>query len=223
MPSYGEDIQDYVEDEFKKKDITIMNKVSVKEIRRNEKDQTEVELSNGEVQQFGMMVWSTGVEPLPFIKELDCPHDPVGRILIDDKLQVANCPGVYAMGDNAVNENKFLPPVAQVADQQADYLAAKIFNEDKMEENGSPDFRYLHKGSMAQIGDGQAVLDIRGVLGDELPAAGNRGWEYNPKGQVEFVIWRTFYWTKSVSAANKLLIPMYWLKSKYLGRDVSRF
>ena len=91
-----------------------------------------------------------------------------------------------------------------------------------MTDSSAGDFRYLHKGSMAQIGAGQAVLDVRGVLGDQLPA-GNRGWEYNPKGQSEFVIWRSFYWTKSVSASNKLLIPMYWIKSKFLGRDVSRF
>lgn len=38
MPSYSTDIQNYVEDEFKKKDIKIMNGTSVKEIRRNDKD-----------------------------------------------------------------------------------------------------------------------------------------------------------------------------------------
>ena len=47
-----------------------MFKTSVKEIRRNAKDQSEVELSDGSVQQFGMMVWSTGVESLDFIREL---------------------------------------------------------------------------------------------------------------------------------------------------------
>lgn len=167
------------------------------------------------------MVWSTGVEPLPFIKELDVPHDQTGRILIDPKLNVPNCPGVYSMGDCAVSESKFLPPVAQVADQQADYLAKKIFNEDLMNDKSSPNFRYLHKGSMAQLGSGQAVMDMRGVLKDEVPT--DDGWELNPKGQAAFVLWRSFYWTKAVSASNKLLIPMYWAKSKFLGRDVSRF
>jgi NADH dehydrogenase FAD-containing subunit len=76
-------------DEFKKDGIEVLLKTSVKEIRRNEKDQSEVELSNGEVRQFGLMVWSTGVQTLPFIKELDCPHDePSGRLLTNDKLQV---------------------------------------------------------------------------------------------------------------------------------------
>lgn len=112
MPSYGKDIQDYVTDDFKNRKINIMTKTSVKEIRRNDKGVTEAELSNGDVHEFGMMVWSTGVEPLQFVKDLECAHDQQGRILIDDKLQVADCPGVYAMGDNAVNANKFLPPVA---------------------------------------------------------------------------------------------------------------
>ena len=67
MLFYSSDIQNHVEDEFKKKDIRIINKTYVKGIRRNSKNETEVELSNGEVQKYGMMVWSTGDKPLSFI------------------------------------------------------------------------------------------------------------------------------------------------------------
>ena len=49
-----------------------------------------------------MMVWSAGDEPHTFIKQLNCPHDDKGRILIDDKLQVPDCPGVYAIGEVAM-------------------------------------------------------------------------------------------------------------------------
>ena len=67
-----------------------------------------------------------------------------------------------------------------MADQQANYLATKIFNDDQMEVEGSPEFRYLHKDSMAQIGAGQAVMD---VSGDDCElSAGNLGWELYPKG-----------------------------------------
>jgi NADH dehydrogenase FAD-containing subunit len=64
-----------------------------------------------------MMVWSTGVESLDFIKELDCPHDPIsGRILIDSKLKIKNQKDVYSIGDCAMIEDQFYPPTAQVAD-----------------------------------------------------------------------------------------------------------
>ena len=77
---------------------------------------------------------------------------------------------------------------------------------------------------MAQLGDGRAVMDLRSVGTDQVPVPGNTSsWEFNPKGEVPFQIWRNFYWAKSVSASNKLLIPMYWFKSKVYGRDISRF
>ena len=49
MPSYAKDIQDYAAEEFKKDGINLLFKTSVKEIRRNSKDQSEVELSDGSV------------------------------------------------------------------------------------------------------------------------------------------------------------------------------
>lgn len=75
-----------------------------------------------------MMVWSTGVASLDFIKTLELPHDPTGRILTNGKLQVEGNPSVYSIGDCAVIENQFYPPIAQVADQQAGFLAKKVFN-----------------------------------------------------------------------------------------------
>ena len=46
---------------------------------------------------------------------------------------------------------------------------------------------------------------------------------FNPKGMMAFLVWKSAYWTKSVSVANKILIPMYWFKSFFFGRDISRF
>ena len=47
---------------------------------------------------------------------LDYSKDHEGRILIDDKLKVANFPGVYALGENAVNKNNSVPFIAQLGD-----------------------------------------------------------------------------------------------------------
>ena len=60
-----------------------------------------------------MMVWSTGVESLDFIRELNCPHDEMsGRIMIDQKLRVKGEKDVYSIGDCAMIENQFYPPTA---------------------------------------------------------------------------------------------------------------
>ena len=53
-----------------------------------------------------MLVWSTGVETLPFVKKLDIPKDEkTGRILTDDKLRVKGMENVYSIGDCAVIED----------------------------------------------------------------------------------------------------------------------
>lgn len=95
-------------------------------------------------------MWSTGVETLPFVKKLDIPKDErTGRILTDNKLRVKGYKDVYSIGDCAIIEDKFYPPIAQVADQQADYLAKTVFNGSIVNDEEAPNFRYLHKGSMA--------------------------------------------------------------------------
>merc|ERR1719171_1578387 len=97
------------------------------------------------------MVWSAGLQQVNFVKNLYSPQFEIrkgamGRLSVDDHMRIlvdANDDGendqtkaepdasepllggrVYAIGDCAANERAPLPPTAQVAEQQADYLAA---------------------------------------------------------------------------------------------------
>lgn len=79
--------------------------------------QRECNLRDGRKLPFGLMVWSTGLAPLDIVKEMDIEKER-GRIAIDDRLRVPGMEGVFAMGDVAVNPQKPLGPLAQVADQQ---------------------------------------------------------------------------------------------------------
>ena len=76
---------------------------------------------------------------------------------------------------------------------------------------------------MAYIGRERAVVDTRNVLTEDLPGGKNTTEHFNPKGKAGFLVWRSAYWTKAVSTSNKILIPMYWFKSYFFGRDISRF
>ena len=93
------------------------------------------------------------------------------------------------MGDCALIENKPYPPIAQVADQQAGYLAKKVFNKKIMEQESCPDFHYMHKGSMAQIGRERAVVDTRNAFSEDLPGGKNTSEHFNPKGKAGFIVW----------------------------------
>lgn len=69
---------------------------------------------------------------------------------------------------------------------------------------------------MAQVGDWKAIADLKGVAGAK--SAGP-----TLDGLLAFATWRSAYWTKTVSVANKALIPMHWFKAWAFGRDISRF
>ena len=92
--------------------------------------------------------------------------------------------------------------LAQVANQQGKYLAKSL------NKGSNKPFRYIFMGSMAQLGTWNAVADLNG-----------------PKvtGLAAFLAWRSAYWGYQVSVTNKILIPMYWFKSFFFGRDISKF
>jgi NADH dehydrogenase FAD-containing subunit len=76
-------------------------------------------------------------------------------------------------------------------------------------------FRYGHLGTMLTIGGSHGIYDGKGALNGNIVPSVTGFWA--------FVMWRLAYWTKQVSIANKLLIPMHWFKSAVFGRDLSRF
>lgn len=109
-------------------------------------------------------------------------------------------------------EMKVLPPTAQVAQQQGEYLA-KIINsvqyEDLAHTSGfEPAFEYNHQGSLAYIGGEHAAI--------ESPLFGVKS------GLLTYVLWKGIYFGRSVSMKMRLSLMFDWAKSWFLGRDTSR-
>jgi len=206
LGSFDSSLSDYVEKTLQKRNVNMMTGQTVKEV----KDESVV-LGSGHEIPFGICVWSTGNAALDFVKQSGLSLSSDNRILVDSKLRVVNKDSVYSIGDCAVSDCQPLASLAQVANQQGAYLAS-VFN--RGSEGELKDFEYVFLGSMAQLGLFKAVVD--------LPSVANlRG----PKvtGILAFLAWRVAYWTYSVSITNKILIPMYWFKSYFFGRDISKF
>ena len=70
---------------------------------------------------------------------------------------------------------------------------------------------------MASVGQFKGLYDGSkvGVKGEEVDVPGMTGF-------VALLMWRFAYWGRQTSIENKILIPMYWLKSfySYPSRDV---
>ena len=196
LGSFSEALSAYVEKKFVSRNIVTLTGESVQEVREN-----SVILKSGKIVPYGVCVWSTGNKELDFVKDLDLKLDR-GRIVVDSRLRVIGKESVFAIGDCARIQDLPLAMLAQVANQQGKFLG-KCLNKDK-----DMPFRYVNMGSMAQLGTYDAVADLKGGKLSGLSA---------------FIAWRTAYWTYSVSISNKLLIPMYWFKSYWFGRDISKF
>ncbi|KAJ2891654.1 putative external nadh-ubiquinone oxidoreductase mitochondrial precursor protein [Zalerion maritima] len=114
-------------------------------------------------------------------------------------------PDVFVVGDCAtVEDQKGLPNTAQVASQQANYLAQGL---NKGALLGKP-FKFRNLGTLTYVGGWKAIHQGEG---NDL-----RGW-------AAWVVWRTAYLTKSMSVRNKLMVPVHWLVTWLFGRDISRF
>jgi NADH dehydrogenase FAD-containing subunit len=184
-------------------------------------------LSNGQTIEFGTMVWSAGLAPRTFTQQLDESfqrHPRTKRVLVDEYLRVKGHEGsIWAVGDACVNETGLpIPQLAQVARQQGIYLA-RVLN-GKQAEDEVP-FKFFSFGSMAFMGELNAIYDGSsvGTLKDKTADPGHPPKTPVVKGFTAFLLWRFAYWGRQVSWVNKTLIPLYWFKSYFFGRDISRF
>jgi len=211
----------YVEALLKKRKFDVRTGVRVTAVHRN-----DVELSSGETVPCGLVVWSTGIQPVKLMQTLaekDTLAWSRGRLLMDDYMRVLRSspdgkshevvPDVYGLGDCAVSSTNPLPTLGGIARMQAAYLAKK-FNSGKLDGSGKA-YRNISLLQMSSVGSQDAIIDPTiSPLGKRSPVI---------NGFLGKILWASAYWGFQVSTANKILIPMYWFKSWLFGRDISRF
>ncbi|WCJ26963.1 Internal alternative NAD(P)H-ubiquinone oxidoreductase A1 mitochondrial [Euphorbia peplus] len=183
-------------------------------------------LSDGTEVPYGLLVWSTGVGPSQFVKSLNLPKSPGGRIGVDEYLRVPSVEDVFALGDCAGflehTGKPVLPALAQVAERQGKYLV-EVFNKIGKENGGKAcsakdvplgdPFVYKHLGSMATVGRFKALVDLR----QSKDAKG-----ISMAGFTSWLIWRSAYLTRVVSWRNRFYVAVNWATTLVFGRDNSR-
>lgn len=177
---------------------------------------------------YGTLIWATGNKARPVIRELfskipeqkECTR----ALAVNQFLQVKGSKNIFAIGDNAFAG---LPPTAQVAHQEAEYLA-KVFDKmaqlpkfhqelsnatDKFdllfEKSGFKPFNYVHYGALAYLGAEKAIANI---------TYGKRSF-YTGGGLLTFYIWRVLYLSMIMSARSRYKVIADWIKLAFFKRD----
>lgn len=123
--------------------------------------------NQGVVYPASLCVWAAGIRAPEFLGQLGLPTNKGGQLEVDGQLRVKGYTDIYAFGDCAASidtDGKQVPPRAQAAHQQADYLR-RHFVRMAAGKAGSPEpYDYRDYGSLVSFGHRNSVGSLMGSL-----------------------------------------------------------
>lgn len=114
-----------------------------------------------------IVVWAAGIKAPDFLATLGLPLAKGGQIEVTGELQAKGVPGVYALGDCAQclgADGKPVPPRAQAAHQQADYLLDTFLRQARGRAPQDKPYAYRDYGSLVSFGQSTSVGSLMGSL-----------------------------------------------------------
>lgn len=163
-----------------------------------------VTLSDGTTIKTRCVIWGGGLMAAPVAGAAGLPQGRGGRIDVQPDFTVAGFPGVLVIGDIAnipTKDGKTHPQLGSVALQSGSW-AAKTILADWAGKDAKP-FSYLDKGTMAMIGRGAAVAQVKGV---EL------------HGKLAFAAWLGVHAALMTGGSNRVGAFKSWAQD-YFGKD----
>lgn len=159
-----------------------------------------VTLADGSAIDAGMVIWTAGVTGVTFrFTGADIPTAKGNRIVTDGHCLVKGTDCIYAIGDIASMSvpgyEHGHPQLAQVAIQQGRMLA-RDFNRGRTGE----EFSYRDKGTMATIGRGRAVVDMKRM---------------HLSGWIAWVTWMFIHLISLLGMRNKVSVLIDWTWSYF--------
>jgi NADH dehydrogenase len=112
-------------------------------------------------------VWAAGIKAPDLLQELGLPTVRGGMLEVSGALVVNGHPNIYALGDCAFcpgSDGKPVPPRAQAAHQQADYLLDVFLRKEKGRAPPDKPYEYRDYGSLVSFGQSTSVGSLMGSL-----------------------------------------------------------
>jgi NADH:ubiquinone reductase (H+-translocating) len=132
-------------------------------------DERTVRTAAGEVFAADLVVWAAGIQAPAVLAQLDgLEVNRANQLVVGPALQTTRDPAIFAFGDCAAAPwlghpaGTVLPPRAQVARQQANFLAKAM--KARLAGRPLPEFRFHDFGSLVSLGELSAVGSLMGRL-----------------------------------------------------------
>jgi len=145
-----------------KRGIRVVNDCRVTAIERD-----KVHDGNGNVYPADLCVWAAGIRAPELLGTLGLPTARGGGLDVDAQLRVKGAAAIWALGDCAVcidGNGAPVPPRAQAAHQQADYLVTTFLRMDKGQPALTTPYEYRDYGSLVSVGQNTSVGSLMGSL-----------------------------------------------------------
>ena len=144
------------------------------------------------------VLWGAGVAPTGAAKLLGIAPGPGGRVAVRPDLSVEGLENVYSLGDVAAcldEDGKPLPGLAQVAQQQGEYLGKAL--RAQLTGGAAPKpFRFHNRGNAAIIGRHAAIFDFG---------------RFRMKGYPAWMLWAIVHVVLLVNFAQRIRVSLQWL------------
>ena len=114
-----------------------------------------------------LCVWAAGIRAPAFLATLGLETSRSGAVVVDTFLRAAGAADVYALGDCAACTDAHgtqVPPRAQAAHQQADFLGQRLLRAAAGKDAGSKPYIYRDYGSLVSFGHANSVGSLMGSL-----------------------------------------------------------
>jgi NADH dehydrogenase len=154
------------------------------------------------------VIWVAGITANPRISDLEVEKDSLGRVKVNNFLELPGVPGVFAVGDCAHFEDpksgQPIPPRAHIAVRQAKVVAHNILAEIRGWDNVP--YRYSNNEEAVSLGASKAVFRFHNIRIYGLPAR---------------LLWVAGYTFLVTGLYNRIRILTDWGLSFLFGRDTT--
>ncbi len=155
------------ERELRKLSVDVLTGEKVVEVTAD-----QVRMASGRVVDSTITVWAAGVKAPEFLRGLGAADgvepletNRLNQLVVTDRLRTTRDAAIYAFGDCAAcpqPDGSFVPPRAQAAAQQANWLAKALPT--LMAGGDAAPYRYRDQGSLVSLSDYSSVGSLMGSL-----------------------------------------------------------